>query len=285
MKIAIAGASGFIGKNIIKTFLEKNWQIIEINRKDFSLTQDEFIEKIADSDCVINLAGAPILRRWTFSYKKVLFESRIITTRKIRLAIAAMKNKPQLFISTSAVGFYPEGGPFSESDRSYFPSFLADLCRDWENEALLIENDCRLVIFRFGVVLDKSDGALTKMLPMFKMGIGGKIGNGQQGFSWIHINDLINAYVFVIENKTCKGIFNLTAPVPISNSEMTKALSVSLNRPAFFRVPASILKLIYGEAAITIIEGQKVIPKRLQEAGLVFLFPDIAGALKNLLKN
>ena len=180
MKIAIAGASGFIGKNLIKTFLEKNWQIIEINRKDFSLTQDEFIEKIADSDCVINLAGAPILRRWTFSYKKVLFESRIITTRKIRLAIAAMKNKPQLFISTSAVGFYPEGGPFSESDRSYFPSFLADLCRDWENEALLIENDCRLVIFRFGVVLDKSDGALTKMLPMFKMGIGGKIGNGQQ---------------------------------------------------------------------------------------------------------
>jgi uncharacterized protein len=284
MRIAIAGATGFIGKKLIQSFLSKNWQITEIRRKDFELPDDEFIELIADAEVIINLAGAPILKRWTFSYKKELISSRIQTTRKLRNAISTMKRKPQLFISTSAVGFYPEGGPYTESDRSYFPSFLSDLCRDWENEALLIENDCRLVIFRFGVILDSKEGALKKMLPLFKLGLGGKIGLGKQGFSWVHITDLLNTYTFVIENQECKGIYNLTAPNPVNNAELTHILAKTLGRPAFMRVPVFFMKLVYGEAAVTLVEGPKVLPKRLLDAGFNFTFPELGPALHDLLR-
>jgi len=195
-----------------------------------------------------------------------------------------MHPKPALLISASAVGIYPEGGPFTESQTLPDEGFLGALCKKWEQEAGNVDESTRLVIFRIGIVLDTKGGALPKMLPAFKLGVGGKIASGKQGFSWIHIADLVKAFDFVINNNNANGVVNLTAPEPLSNAEFTKILARVMKRPALFPVPAFILKLLYGEAAITLTTGQLVLPEKLISMGFSFRFPSLEPALNDLLR-
>ncbi len=273
MKIAISGSTGFIGKRLTAKFIEKNIEVISIKRDDLLLSIEDLSKKIEGVDVVINLAGAPIAARWDESYKQLLVSSRIESTKKLVAAINYLKIKPNIFISTSAIGIYDTIHIHTEQSVNYGGNFLSDLCINWEQEALKAQT--RTAIFRLSVVLDKNEGALPKMLLPFKLGLGGKIGNGKQHFSWIAIEDLINAYLFIIERKDLSGIFNLSSPHPINNIELTKVIGKTLKRPTLFTVPTFILKLLYGEGAGVITEGQAVIPENLLNNGFVFLYDTI----------
>ncbi len=283
MIIAISGAGGLIGKKLTAYFESKGHEVRRIPRI-FAGTEATIVAvSVAGADVIINLAGAPIIGRWTASYKKELFESRVATTRKIVEAIGLNSEKPGLLISASAIGIYASESQQTEDNFSKSDNYLGEICRAWENEARNAIPLTRVAIARFGVVLDSIGGALAKMLPAFRFGLGGKIASGKQGFSWIHINDLAAAMNFLIGNKNISGEFNFTAPEVTNNEEFTKTLAKVLKRPAFFTVPAFALKLIFGEGSITLTGGQFAPPKHLLDAGFRFSFPDLEGALKDIL--
>lgn len=277
--IAITGSSGFVGQNLIKFFKNKNYEVISIKR-DYLKDENKLLDIISKSDIIINLAGANIINRWTASYKKLLYSSRIDTTKALVKAINNSHTKPKLLISTSAVGIYDNKNTYDETANTH-NDFLANLCKDWENEAK--KSAISVSIFRFGIVLGKNGGALDKMLLPFKLGVGGVIGSGNQAFSFIHIDDLINAYDYVIENQL-DGTFNLTAPTPTTNKGLTKALGKYLHRPTIFPVPEFMLKIIFSEGAKVLTDGQSAIPKNLMDNGFKFKFENIEQAIEDLVK-
>ncbi|PLY09679.1 MAG: TIGR01777 family protein [Arcobacter sp.] len=281
--VSITGSSGFVGTNLIRTFESKGFKVIGIKREDLKDIQ-KLTSIIEQTDLLINLAGANIINRWTDKYKKLLRDSRIDTTKALISAISKAKSKPELFISTSAVGIYKNLTCYDEEYYDYSDDFLSKLCKDWENEALKAkEFDVRTVIFRFGIVLGKG-GALEKMITPFKFGVGGTIGDVSQAFSFIHIDDLTSAYEFVYENPTCAGAYNLTAPVPTTNYGLTKALGNVLSRPTILPVPEFVLNLIFSEGAKVLTDGQCVKPKRLLDCGFTFKFETIENTISNLVK-
>lgn len=284
MKVAISGAGGFIGTHLVSMFKEKGWEISALHTVDFNLDETAFGEKLRGADVVIHLAGASITKRWTEEYKKVLYTSRVNTAKKIITAMAKMEQMPQLFICTSAVGIYASSGKHDEEHAVYANDFLAKLVKDWENAALNSKAlGIRTIIFRYGIVLGHGGGILKEMLLPFKLGLGGTIGDGKQSFSWVHINDLMRAYLFAIEHPDMKGIYNLMAPNPTTNYGLTKALGSALHRPTLFAIPKFLLQLRFGsEAAEAISGGQYVTSKRLPEAGFEFEFKTIEAALNNL---
>jgi hypothetical protein len=284
MKVLISGASGFIGSNLSK-FLQKNgYEIHSLLREDFESEFPVFQKKIESCPIIIHLAGAPIIKRWTKKYKKILYSSRIDTTKKISEAIKNAHNNPKLFISTSAIGIYDSIHEHTEKS-TFFPNdFLSNLCQQWESEAFKAQEYTRTVVFRLGIVLSKNGGAFPQMAKPFKLGIGGKIGHGKQHFSWIHLQDLLNAYLFTIQNAAIQGVCNLTSPDIIDNKTFTKLLSKALNKPGFFTVPPFILKLIYGKAANTLLSGQKAYPQKLLENNFKFEFDNAKNTIYNLTK-
>ncbi len=280
-KIAISGASGFVGSSLISA-LQDRYEIEKISRDD--LKSEELLRsKIEGSFAVINLAGAPIVARWSEEYKKILRSSRIESTKSIVNAICSLEKKPEVFISTSAVGIYDSRGTYSEYDKNYGEDFLAKLCADWESEALEAKKcGVRVAIYRFGVVLGKGGGMMEKVMTPFSLGVGGTIGDGKQGFSFVHLHDLIEAETKALEDSSMEGIYNLVAPNPIDNYEFTKTLGKILNRPTILPVPTFALKLLYSEGAKVLSDGQKVLPKRLEESGFEFRYGDISSALKEV---
>ncbi len=279
--IAITGASGFVGTNLSKFFTNLNYKIIPISR-DILNDESKLKKVLEESDVVINLAGANIIGRWTPQYKELLYSSRIDTTSKIVNAINIIENKPKLLISTSAVGIYDNKDTYNENG-TFANDFLSILCQNWEKEALKATNETTKVsIFRFGIVLGKNGGAFAKMITPFKLCLGGIIGSGNQAFSYIHIDDLMNAYKFVIE-KNLDGVFNLTAPKPTTNFQFTKALGKVLNKPTIFPVPELVLKLIFSEGAKVLTDGQDVVPQKLLSLGFKFNYKNIEETLKALI--
>lgn len=278
----MSGATGFVGSHLRQRFEKEGWEVIAVDRKALSMEADELAGKMAGGDVVVNLAGAPIISRWSKEYKKVLYDSRIKVTEKLVQACGKMDAKPGLFISTSAVGYYADQGTHSEGNYVKADGFLGDLASDWEQAALGAEDlGLRTVIFRFGIVMGKDGGALKKMLLPFKLGLGGTIGSGDQGFSWIHIEDLIRAYFRAINDPAFSGVYNLTSPEPTTNRGLTKALGRALCRPTLLRVPGFVLRLQFGEGAGTLTGGQKVLPERLLQSGFDFVFSDIESAVKD----
>ncbi|OCC14285.1 Cell division inhibitor [Dissulfuribacter thermophilus] len=273
MKIAITGASGFIGSHLRRRF--KDHRVI---KRDDSI--DDISKKLEGIDCLINLAGAPIIKRWTDEYKKTLWNSRIGTTKKLVAAIE--KKAPRIFISVSAVGIYPDSKECDEDCVGTSEDFLGMLASQWEKEAQKAQ--CPTAIFRFGMVLGKDGGALKKMLLPFKLGLGGPIGSGSMVMSWIHIDDLINAISFVIE-RGLTGIFNGVSPNPVTNKEFSKALGQALNRPAIIPIPIFFLKILYGDASVVLTASKIVYPKRLLQEGFRFEYPAIQEALTDLIAN
>lgn len=280
MKIAISGNSGFIGQHLAEFLIVEGNTIVPLKHSMFRSRSDEKLrEALKGCDVVINLAGATINQRWTGKAKRKIMNSRIFTTRRLVSIINELQVKPELFISASAVGIYPDNGIYSESSTSEGTGFLADVCSHWEDEAQKLSRDVRLAITRFGVVLAKDGGALPKMLLPFRFFVGGKIASGKQGFSWIHIEDVLHAIQFIIEHKEISGVINMVAPQPLTNRAFTKATSEVMNRPAWFTIPRKIFQYLYGEGEVLLTKGQQAYPARLLSAGYVFRYSDIRIAL------
>ena len=279
--LAITGSSGFVGTNLRDFFEKKGFNVIGIKREELK-DEKKLLDIIENADIIVNLAGANIINRWTESYKKILYNSRLDTTKALINAMNKADKKPELFISTSAVGIYKNTTCYDEESFEFEDDFLANLCKDWEAEALKVKDfGIRTAIFRFGIILGDG-GALEKMLTPFKLGLGGTIGSGLQDFSFIHIEDLINAYDFIYENKSLDGVFNLTAPEPTTNLNLTKALGKKLKRPTLLPVPEFVLNLIFSEGAKVLTDGQCVKPKRLIDSGFEFKFINIDSTIDNL---
>lgn len=281
-KIIITGASGFVGSTLTQNLIKNNYEVIAVKRNE--LQDIEKLTSIIDgSFAIINLAGANIINRWSQSYKELLYNSRIQTTKSLVLAIEKCTIKPQNLISTSAVGIYKNDDRYDEEATNLADDFLGKLCQDWEKEALRAkELGISVSIFRFGIVMGDG-GALAKMLTPFKLGLGGTIGDGSQAFSFIHINDLIRAYNFVLENNNEDGIFNLTAPHPTTNYGLTKALGKSLHRPTLIPIPQFVLNLILSEGARVLTDGQSALPQHLLKSGFKFKHPTIENTIESLI--
>lgn len=280
--VALSGSTGFVGSRLSEVLSARGWNVLPLVRKDFESSSSDLSEKLKGADAIINLAGAPIIKRWTAGYKKVLHDSRIKVTNKLVQACAAMSVKPDVFISTSAIGLYADKGHHTEHHFVKAENFLGDLAMRWEQEALQAEKlGIRTVIFRLGVVLGRQGGALKQMLLPFKLGLGGRIGDGKQHFSWIHIEDLMETYITALSNSSYSGVYNLTAPHPTTNNGLTRALGNALHRPTFFPVPRLALKLHFGEGASVLTGGQHALPQRLLQEGFTFKFSSIDEAVKD----
>ncbi|WP_428739183.1 TIGR01777 family oxidoreductase [Sulfurimonas sp.] len=271
MKVAISGVSGFVGTHLLKTFPN----FVSIARDD---TKEQILQKLQDVDIVINLAGAPIIKKWSQAYKKVLISSRVETTKKLVSAIN--ESDVKYFISTSAIGAYPDDEVHDESFNGYANDFLGALTKEWEQCA----NECikPTAIVRFGIVLGNDGGALKQMLLPFKLGVGGIISDGKMVMSWIDIDDLVSIYQFLI-GKKLTGVFNAVAPNPVANYEFTKTLGRVLHRPTIFPLPEFVLKIIYGEAASVLIGSKEIYPKNLTQNGFKFKYSTIKESLEHLI--
>ena len=280
MIIALSGSSGFIGQALLKKFRDRGWTTRIIGRDALTDPAGASLDQVLEgSDVVINLAGAPISKKWTAAYKDEIVSSRVDTTRKIVAAMGRMSLKPLTFISFSATGIYDSVNTHTETSTQFAGSFLAGVCRSWEAEAMQSTTMTRVVIFRTGIVLGSEGGALKSMHCPFSIGLGGKIGNGRQAVSFIHIADLAGAILFAIENESVKGIINAVTPYPSNNAEFSECLAKVLGQPCWLTFPAFALKLIMGEGAVILLEGQKVLPEKLEQAGFRFRYPTILNAL------
>lgn len=276
MKIAISGASGFIGTNLSDYFKKNGNIIVPINR---FLLDDESAEKLkealSDVDVVINLAGTSINHRWTESYKKKIYDSRIFTTRRIVETINSLERKPQIFISVSAVGYYPSEGCYDEYSSTKGDSFLSDICYRWEQEARQVSASVRLAITRFGVVIAEKGGAFKQMTLPMKFKVATVVGPGSQSFAWIYIDDLVMAMKHIIETPSINDIINFVTPEHVTNKEFTE--TIAKHRKCFIRltIPQFFLRMILGKASSVITEGQCVIPHKLLDSGYKFIAPTV----------
>jgi uncharacterized protein (TIGR01777 family) len=288
-RIAITGASGLIGSALVGYLKSQGHTVQRLVRRaavsSEEITWDPIagtvdMEALAGVDAVIHLAGAGVSdKRWSKKYKAEILNSRLLGTTTIAKAVAVVK--PQVFISASAIGWYGESGNRAvvENDR-VGDDFLAAVCHEWESAADLA-GDVRTVKLRTGLVLDPTGGALGKMLPIFRFGLGGKLSNGKQWWSWITLHDQIRAIAFLLENKI-SGPVNMTSPNPVTNSEFTAGLARALHRPALFPVPALALKIVLGGFSSEVLGSKKVMPQALTEAGFTFDYPHISSALEKL---
>lgn len=271
MKVALTGASGFVGTTLQEHFKE----CVIIDRKD---DEAAIVNKLHDIDVVINLAGAPIIKRWSDPYKKILLNSRIESTE--RLVKAVNKSSVSHFISTSAIGIYPDDKRCDEGCTEVADDFLGELAKKWEEEALLCTKPT--TILRFGVILGKDGGALAQMLTPFRWGVGGIIGNGKMITSWIDIEDLMRIYHFIIDHQIT-GTFNATSPTPVTNYTFTKTLGKVLKRPTILPIPEFVLGIMYGEASSVLTGSKEVYPTALVEKGFEFEYEDLETSLRHIL--
>jgi uncharacterized protein (TIGR01777 family) len=297
MKILITGGTGFIGTAITRVLLEKDHYIVATGSSPRSDTVSHarfrFIQadtahegpwqaELEDVDGVINLAGRSIMGRWTKRYKKEIYNSRVLTTRNVVDALAV--HRGTFLCSASAVGYYGDRGDdiLTESEPPG-KNYLAQVGQDWEEEALRAEeHGIRTVVMRFGIVLGKGGGALDKMIPAFRMFVGGPLGNGRQWFPWIHLQDVVSACLFVTGNEQLKGTFNFCSPNPVRNRELTKTLGRVLGVPAVMPAPKLMLRLALGEAASALFDSLRVVPENLLNSGFSFKYPELEDAIRQI---
>jgi uncharacterized protein (TIGR01777 family) len=284
MKIAISGSNGYIAVNLIRKLQSVNHQIMKIQRNEL-YNPTALSRIISGTDCVIHLAGAPILQKWTNENKAEIVRSRTETTQNIVSIINNLPfgERPKTFISASAIGIYKSGLTHSENSTNFSEDFVGQVVKQWENSSANLDLSIRKVIFRIGVVIGKESETIRKLIPVFKLGLGGKVGNGKQPFPFVHINDVVNAFFWAVQNNEVAKIFNLVAPQNITNGQFTKALAEKLKRPAFLSVPEGALKLVYGEAASLLYESPQAYPTWLLEYGYRFKYPDIESALNEII--
>ncbi|QQR80723.1 MAG: TIGR01777 family protein [Deltaproteobacteria bacterium] len=302
MKILLTGATGFVGKelgkalalrghslNVITRDVQKAKSLLPFPAEYFEcdLNKDDLPqESLQGVEAVIHLAGEPIAaKRWSSSQKKKILESRIFSTKKIAQVIAHQKpGQIKTVLYASAIGFYGSRGDERLTESSAAGSgFLSDVCQQWESAGVLLSlPQIRSVHVRIGIVLGHGGGMMEKVLPIFKLGAGGRLGDGKQWMSWIHIDDLVGIFVSSLENEKVSGPVNATAPKPVMNGDFTKILSKTIHRPALFPAPSMALKLALGEMSELMLGSQKVYPEKIQTEGFTFKFPSLESAVKNL---
>lgn len=301
MRIAIAGGTGFVGNALVKKLLEKKHEIFILTRnisdkqhfKNLNYVQwlndhDSPEDVLESIDVFINLAGESINSgRWTEDRKKRLLNSRITATKEVRRIISRLEEKPYTLINASAVGYYgtSQVETFTESSRKSGTDFLAETVRRWEEEAAKAEEfEVRTVYCRFGIILEKNDGALPRMALPYKLFAGGTVGTGSQWVSWIHLDDAVSGILFCIEHEQLQGPVNFTSPYPVTMKEFGQILGEVLNRPHWMPAPGFALKIALGEMSTLVLEGQKVLPEKLQSFGYEFLYPELKAALSDIYK-
>ncbi len=296
MTIAITGASGFIGRRLMKAL--SNGHTVRVLSRHAGTNLPAGVklyvwdpvkgqpplESLEGADAVVHLAGEPIAQRWNDEVKQKIRDSRVAGTRNLVQALSALNQRPPVLVCSSAIGYYGSRGDevLTESSASG-AGFMADVCIAWEKEADGAEAlGMRVVKIRTGVVLGANGGALTMMIKPFKAGMGGKLGSGHQWMSWIHLDDLVGIIRHALENPLC-GPVNGTAPNPVTNDDFTKHLAHALHRPAVFPVPAFMLKTMFGEMSEVMLASQRVLPRAAEAAGYQFRYAEVAAALENIL--
>jgi len=299
MRVLITGGTGFLGRALAGRLQEAGYEVIVLSRRPEQARLPPGVQvarwegrtatgwaHLADGAfALVNLAGESIGQRWTEATKRRIRESRLNAGHAIVAAVAAARTKPQVLLQASAVGYYgPRGDERLTEDDPPGNDFLARLAVDWEASTQPVEAmGVRRVILRTGVVLERDGGALARLLLPFRLFVGGPLGSGRQGWSWIHRADWVEAVKFLMERPDARGPYNLTAPQPVSNAEFSRVLGRVLGRPSWLPVPAPALRLIFGEGADFLLTGQFVLPRRLLEAGFVFRYPDLESALRAIL--
>ncbi len=304
MRLLLLGCSGFIGKELVPALLNQGHELCIISRKNInnlklnipldkfkflridvskqqSWNNENLLSNLKNSDGIINLIGEPIAdKKWTDNQKEKIEKSRINSTKFLMETLKKSRINPKVIINGSAIGFYGTSltKEFNENSNSG-DDFLANLCKKWEEVAKEKPFFSRLVIFRIGIVLEAEGGALGKMLPIFKIGLGGPIGDGEQWMSWIHRSDLCSLIINALVDKQFFGVFNAVAPEPVLMKDFSKTLGRCLNRPNLLPVPSKILKLLLGDGAKLVLEGQKVLSIKLQEKKYKFKYPLLEKAI------
>jgi uncharacterized protein (TIGR01777 family) len=297
MRILITGGTGLIGRQLCRILQAEGHQLTVLSRRPETVAAKcgvavQAMASLAEYsaehsfDAVINLAGEPIAdQAWNEKRKKALRDSRVALTRELVERIAAAKYKPAVLLSASAIGFYADCGDIAQDESAPAgDNFPAKLCVEWEMAALAAEKlGVRVCLLRSGLVLSRDGGLLERMVPPFKLGMGARIGNGRQWMSWIHIDDHLAMLIKLLHDENASGPYNLTAPNPVTNAEFTATLAETLHRSTRFAAPAALIKLTMGERACLLLEGQRILPRRMKENGYQFAFETLDRALKNIL--
>jgi uncharacterized protein (TIGR01777 family) len=299
MRLLLIGCTGLVGRGLVPLLRQQGHELVLVSRTagqgDIEANPASveawragapLANSLAAADAVINLAGEPIAeRRWTPAQRQLLRDSRISTTSLLVAAINACPSPPQLLIQGSAVGYYGSSATASFTEASPAAAdFLGQLCQHWEAATQELNPACRLVILRTGIVLAADGGALGKMLPIFRLGFGGPVGSGQQWMSWIHRHDYCSLVAAALTDPAWSGVYNATAPEPATMANFCQSLGRALARPSLLPVPAALLQLLLGDGASVVLEGQRVLPQRLQQQGFTFKYPQLDGALADCLK-
>lgn len=296
MRVLLTGGTGLIGRHLVSRLLTLGHTVCVVTRSPEKARQmlDARVEiwpglqnvsTLDGVDAVVNLAGEPIAdKRWTHAQKQKLCDSRWAITQRISELIQASETPPAVLISGSATGYYGDLGEVVVTEEEPpHNEFTHKLCARWEQIASSAQSDrARVCLLRTGVVLARNGGILGKMVPPFKLGLGGPIGNGRQYLAWIHIDDMVNGILWLLDNDL-RGPFNMVSPYPVRNEQFSHALGQALNRPAFLRVPATAIRLLMGESSVLVLGGQRALPKRLEAAGFTFRWYDLDEALGDIL--
>lgn len=295
MKVAVTGATGLVGSRLVPRLLERGDEVTVLSRDpDRARSMLDGVEAaewdptgtappggLAGRDGVVHLAGEPVAQRWSDMAKERIWTSREAGTRCLISGLREAEPRPGVLVSASGVGYYgPRGDERLDESADPGDDFLAEVTKVWEAEAAAAEElGLRVVLVRTGVVLDRAGGALARMLPPFRAGIGGPVAGGRQYLPWIHLDDLVGIYLAALDGDDWSGPINASAPEPVTNREFSKALGRALHRPAFAPVPAFALRALYGEMAEIVTTGQRAIPKRATDLGYAFRHPDLDEAL------
>lgn len=297
MQLFITGGTGLIGSSLIPELKKKGHQITVLTRNKNKArkklgseiqycTSLDYLDSLDGYDGVINLAGEPIIgKRWTKKQKKRIENSRWNTTRRLTQLIKNGNHPPQVFLSGSAVGYYGvHNDTLLNEESTPRNDFLHRVCLEWEQLAFEASKQTRVCVFRTGIVLSRKGGMIPPLLIPFQLGLGAVLGSGKQYLSWIHIQDMVQAIIFLLENKKAQGTFNFTTPYPVTHKEFSKKLAKTLSRPCFFRIPSFLIRWVLGEQSTMVLEGQRVIPQKLLRAQFSFMYEQIDEALYHLIQ-
>jgi hypothetical protein len=304
MRVVVTGATGMIGRSLVSALLARGEEVVGLSRdaeRGRRALDDRVVvhawpdplaepppsDALAGADAVVHLIGAPVAQRWNDETKAAIRDSRVASTRFLVQGLTSLSPdvRPATLVSQSATGYYGPRGPEPIDEAAPAGSdFLAGVVVGWEREALAAASSgVRVVVTRTGVVLSSEGGALAKMLPFFRLGIGGPVAGGRQYVPWVHLDDVVGAMAFCLGNHDATGPVNLTAPTPVTNTELSRTLGRVLKRPAFLPVPALALKALYGDMAEIVVTGQRAVPARLDELGYHFRYPELEPALRDVL--
>jgi uncharacterized protein (TIGR01777 family) len=293
MRIALTGATGFVGRHFIRVALQRGFEIVALTRNPSRIVRDCVDTRgfslasppdLHDCDGVVHLAGESVMGLWTKKKKQRIRDSRVRGTQRVVEAIRALDMPPEVLVCASAVGYYGDGGETEMTERSpRGEGFLSEACAAWEAEATSAEDKCRVVRIRISSALGSDGGMLRSLRRLFRFGLGGRLGSGRQWMPWIHVDDLAALLLFAVENMDVRGPLNAAAPWPVRNAEFTRTVARLMHRPAFLHVPGFVLRLLFREFGRAMLASQRVVPAAAMDHGFAFRFPELEPAVRDAL--